>query len=239
MTNLDDTRLCCRADCPGAGSCRPPRPTHRRAEEAPKIDQALSEALRRGAATQHVIITLKPGYRAEDAQAPPGPRRRDSVRDASIDALVVEIHSADVSELAERDEVAALSLDSDVYADGATAADNGRTGTTRRRRQPSTSTAPGPRDEHAARDARVAQSRELCDADRFDRHRRRRHRFRHHAQRQLHRRITASTISSRATGSPSRRYDDYGHGTHIAGLIGSSGDPVELRVPGHRAGRAA
>ena len=37
----------------------------------------------------------------------------------SIEALVVKLHSADVAELADRDEVAALTLDSDVYADGA------------------------------------------------------------------------------------------------------------------------
>ncbi len=81
---------------------------------SPKIDRALSEALNAGgAATQHVIITLKPGYRAQM-------RKRlqdhgDVVQSeyASIDALVAEVHSADVGELAGRDEVAALSLDAD------------------------------------------------------------------------------------------------------------------------------
>ena len=42
---------------------------------------------------------------------------------ASIDALVVELHSGDVAELAGRDEVAALTLDSAVYADGAQTAE--------------------------------------------------------------------------------------------------------------------
>jgi hypothetical protein len=34
-------------------------------KRSPKIDKALSEALNAGGATQHVIITLKPGHRAE------------------------------------------------------------------------------------------------------------------------------------------------------------------------------
>ena len=88
-------------------------------QHSQKIDSALENALRSGATTQNVIITLKPGHRAQ---------MRDLLRDhgdlvesehESIDALVVKLHSADVAELADRDEVAALTLDSDVYADGA------------------------------------------------------------------------------------------------------------------------
>jgi hypothetical protein len=88
-------------------------------QHSQKIDSALENALRSGAPTQNVIITLKPGHRAQ---------MRDRLRDhgdlvesehESIEALVVKLHSADVAELADRDEVAALTLDSDVYADGA------------------------------------------------------------------------------------------------------------------------
>ena len=93
-------------------------------KRSPKIDKALSEALNAGGATQHVIITLKPGHRAEM-------RRRlqdhgDAVQSeyTFIDALAVDLHSGDVDELAGRDEVAALSLDSDLYADGSTKYDN-------------------------------------------------------------------------------------------------------------------
>ena len=102
----------------------------------------------------------------------------------SIDALVVKLHSADVGELADRDEVAALTLDSDVYADGAKPAetlkklvgkdkkDKDRTTADRWRSSSSlTSTAAG--------DARTAEDRDRLDADRLDRHRRRHHRFRH------------------------------------------------------------
>jgi hypothetical protein len=59
-----------------------------------KIDKALSEALNAGGATEHVIITLKPGNLA-------GMRRRlqdhgDVIQSehASIDALAAEFHSA-------------------------------------------------------------------------------------------------------------------------------------------------
>ena len=39
-------------------------------------------------------------------------------------------------------------------------------------------------------------------------------------------------------GQPSQPapYDDFGHGTHVAGLLGSSRRALELRVPGRRAG---
>src|SRR5205823_6297495 len=87
-------------------------------KHSPKIDKALSEALNAGGATHHVIITLKPGYRAAI-------RKRledhgDVVQSeySSIEGLVAVIHSTDLDELAGRDEVASLSLDSNLYADG-------------------------------------------------------------------------------------------------------------------------
>ena len=87
-------------------------------KHSPKIDKALSEALNAGGATEHVIITLKPGYRA--AMRKQLEDHGDVVKSeyTSIEGLVAEIHSADVDELAGRDEVAAVSLDSNLYADG-------------------------------------------------------------------------------------------------------------------------
>src|SRR6266513_1750474 len=87
-------------------------------KRSPKIDKALSEALNAGGATQQIIITLKPGHRAEMRQRLQDHGDVVQSEYASIDALAVHIHSADVNELAGRDEVAALSLDSDLYADG-------------------------------------------------------------------------------------------------------------------------
>ena len=50
-------------------------------------------------------------------------------------------------------------------------------------------------------------------------------------------RITASTTSRTAAMALSvAPYDDYGHGTHVAGLIGSSGILSNYDVPGRRAG---
>ena len=48
-----------------------------------------------------------------------------------------------------------------------------------------------------------------------------------------------ASTTSRTAAVPAPPYDDYGHGTHVAGLIGSERRAVERRVPGRRAGRAA
>ena len=125
-----------------------------------KIDSALEDALRSGAATQNVIITLKPGYRAQMRERLQEHGDVVQSEHASIDALVVKLHSADVSELADRDEVAALALDSDVYADGANADSSrswsamteGSNDAGRRHRRLRSLVG----DQHAARDARTA-----------------------------------------------------------------------------------
>src|SRR4051812_18858275 len=106
---------------PAAAADREPGSKH-----SPKIDKALSAALNEGGATQHVIITLKPGHRAAMRQRLHDHGDLVLSEYASIDALAVDIHSADVNELAGRDEVAALSLDADIYADGSRKDDNGR-----------------------------------------------------------------------------------------------------------------
>src|SRR5712672_2907869 len=77
-----------------------------RADKHQKIDQALLQAMREGGVTQRVIITLKPGYRSEMRKRLQNHGDVIQSEHASIEALVADIHSADVNELAARDEVA-------------------------------------------------------------------------------------------------------------------------------------
>ena len=67
-------------------------------KHSPKVDHALSESLNVGAPTQHVIITLKPGYRAEMRKRLEAHGDVVQSEYASIDALVAEIHSTDVDD---------------------------------------------------------------------------------------------------------------------------------------------
>src|SRR5207237_6029309 len=87
-------------------------------KHSPKIDKALSEALNAGGATHHVIIALKPGYRAAIRERLEDHGDVVELEYTSSEGLGAVIHSTDVDELAGRDEVASLSLDANLYADG-------------------------------------------------------------------------------------------------------------------------
>ena len=151
---------------------------------------------------------------------------------ASIDALVVDLHSVDVRSLRSATMSALVTLDSDVYNDAAAPTQANRNSKTS---APAVDTAARYlADEHAARDARVAQSGDRQHADGFDG-------------------IGVAIIDSGITpsanfndhgllrfrqgqGRQARQppYDDYGHGTHVAGLIGSKRVLSNYAVPGHR-----
>src|ERR1700681_2399656 len=90
-------------------------------KRAPKVDQALQGALRSGAETQDVIITVKPGYRGQMRQYLKD--RGDTVlaEHPSIEALAGPIHSANLSALAARPEVESIALNSTVHAGDAAA----------------------------------------------------------------------------------------------------------------------
>jgi hypothetical protein len=90
--------------------------------EAPpnrKIDRALQESLREGGATQRVIISVKPGYRADIRQALEKHGDRVKSEHPFVDALAADVHSDDVNELANHPWVLAVSIDATVYAGGA------------------------------------------------------------------------------------------------------------------------
>ena len=188
-------------------------------DAAPKIDHALTQALRTGAPTQHVIITLKPGYRAAIRQQLQDHGDVIVSEHPSIEALVGELHSRDVTELAQRPEVASIAIDATVYAEGAKVRNNRRiastadvsettsTGavltTTLRETLGLSRVETGPLTGSSVGVA-IIDSGIAPNAD-------------------FSRRITAFYDLTKGGIKPVAPYDDYGHGTHIAGLLGSSG----------------
>jgi serine protease AprX len=188
--------------------------------ENDKIDRGLQESLRRGAATQHVIISLKPGYRATVRKALADHGDRVKADHPAIGAVSAEIHSGDIAALAKQPWVDSVSLDAilSAVADGSTAVDLDSSST-----GPQTTvvdTSPNPLRETlglpaatdttrgsgivvAVIDSGLAVSNDLS-RDRvigfYD--------------------YTGTRCPTPCATEP---FDDFGHGTHVAGLIGSSG----------------
>jgi len=178
-----------------------------------KIDRGLQESLRSGAPTQSVIITVQAGHRADIRQALE--QHGDQIRGEYplVEALAVEIHSEDVVEVANHPWVEAMSLDAIVSA-GAAPVDSAHSGTapvslapfdsavgTLRQtvglpRVAGPTTPAGEGITVAVIDSGIAPSADL--------------------------RISAFYDFTRG-GIPTAPFDDYGHGTHVAGLIASSG----------------
>jgi serine protease AprX len=181
-----------------------------------KIDEAVKESLRQGGRTQHVILIVAPGCRANMLNAL---RQHGDVIKAEhtlIDALSAEIHSEDAEELAKHPCVTAVAADADVVAEGAPKQRTSSTTTV----STQTSSKPLP---NVLRQtlglSNVAGSGDMTGAT------------------GLGVVIIDSGIAPSANflgritgfydftngGVSTPPFDDYGHGTHIAGLIGSSG----------------
>lgn len=184
-----------------------------------KVDRQVRESLATGAATQSVIITVKPGY-------------RDTLRDALkqhgdviksehplIDALAVELHSVDVDELANQPWIATIAADAFVYAKATLATTVQSTqlaqtvGTTLRDTLglPHIATAGTPTGATGVGVAIIDSG--IAPNDDFTG------------------RIVGFYDFTRG-GVATTPYDDYGHGTHIAGLIGSSGKASNYEYQG-------
>lgn len=185
-----------------------------------KVDSALTESVASGAQTQRVIITVEPGF-------------RDGVRDAlkkhgdviksehpSIESIAAVVHSADVSELANHPGVRYVSSDATVFAGAArvrpTRWANRTVVTTSNALKSSGSEAQStlrqtlglPSKPSSATGAGITVA--VIDSG-ID-------------PRGFGRRITAFYDFTRG-GIPVQPFDDFGHGTHIAGLIGESATP--------------
>jgi serine protease AprX len=191
-----------------------------------KIDRALQDALLTGAATQRVIISVRPGYRASVRQALQAHGDLIKSDHPSLDAFSAEIHSSDVAELARQPWIDAVSIDATVYpvgekddrdtksnGKGRSVAKTGAAQTTPFTHLRETlglpavaMTSTGEGIVVAVIDSGIAPSSDL-QASRIT---------------QFYDFTLAGCVA--APGScKAAAFDDFGHGTHVAGLIGSSG----------------
>jgi serine protease AprX len=186
-----------------------------------KIDRALADALASGETTARVIITVKPGFRdgIRDALRKHG----DVIRSEhpSVEAIAAVVHSSDISELAAHSGVAYVSIDATVYA-GATRPqawrryDRNVLIVSSSRRQSGSSTQSTLRETLGlpARPSPPTMTGAGVTVAVID--------SGIDPRGGLGRRIVAFYDFTRG-GIPTLPYDDFGHGTHIAGLIGGAG----------------
>jgi serine protease AprX len=192
-----------------------------------KIDRSLRESMKQAGRTRRVIVTVKPGHRAEIRQALEGHGDTITGDVPFVDALAVEVHTEDVAELAKHPWVELISDDAIVRPTGVPGAQAREFServreAARKLGSKSAAAATGalvpstlretlglsrvPRDTSPAGqgigvaivDSGIAPNGDFGN------------------------RITAFYDFTRG-GIRTLPFDDYGHGTHIAGLIGSSG----------------
>jgi len=162
--------------------------------------------MRSGAATQSVIITVASGHRAEMRAALEKHGDRIRADHPLLDALSVELHTADITELAKHPWVQDVSLDALVSPTAVTpkAGVSATSSATLREtlglpRIATSTTLTGSSGVGVAIiDSGIAPGSDFTG------------------------RITGFWDFTRG-GIPVEPFDDYGHGTHVAGLIGSSG----------------
>lgn len=178
-----------------------------------KVDHALREALAAGSSTEHVIIRTKPEARAAIRKALQAHGDRVVAEHASLSAISAEIHAEDIRALAGQDTVLGISIDALVRSD---AKQTNKRLYARMTKQVSrnfaktsrqllretlglnSSSPTGAGVVVAVIDSGIAR---LSDFDG---------------------RITAFLNCTLPVCTPAAPFDDYGHGTFVAGLIGGS-----------------
>jgi serine protease AprX len=179
----------------------------------PKIDRALQDDLRGGAPTQSVIVTVKPGYRSTLREALQKHGDRIKSEHPLIESLTVDLHSEDLAELAKQPWVESLAADAIVSAKAAVSQGSLNTQwstlptTFSSTLRPTLGLPAVPTSTSmtgltgvavAVVDSGIAPNEDFGG------------------------RIVGFYDYTQG-GIPTAPYDDYGHGTHVAGLIGSSG----------------
>lgn len=81
-----------------------------------KLDRALREAVRKGSASERVIIRTKPGFREGLRQVLQAHGDEIENDHPSIDALTAQVHGADLAALASDPAVESVSVDAVVTA---------------------------------------------------------------------------------------------------------------------------
>ena len=179
-----------------------------------KLDKVLREALKRAPQPQSVIIQARPGSRAELKSALQAHGDVIEAEHPSLDALTVTVHGEDLAALDADPRVLAISIDAEVTSFGPKGRGNFEPAAMRGdllRVTLGLNALP-----YGGRGVNVAIVDSGIDPT-LD--------------------LAAKTAgfwdyTSRRGASPARTYDDYGHGTHIAGLIASSGLESLLRLSG-------
>ena len=193
----------------------------------PKIDRALVDSLSAGARTQAVIVSVQPGFRDTLRRSLESHGDLITAEHGSIDAISAVVHTADIVELAGQTWVKSVALDAKVFAIDAVPQTSTTAKTTLTTTPTVSTTAPpalnlretlgltpaavsgGPSGRGigvAVIDSGLAPSRDL-EPERIT----------------AFYNLTVAGCARLPGACATTPFDDLGHGTHVAGLIGSSG----------------
>ena len=178
-----------------------------------RLDRALHDALESGARRVHVIITVKPGYRSEIRRALESHGDVVGSEHPLVNALAADVHSEDLAELGRHPWIESVSIDAVVHA-GAAPGRGAGSGPESSLREilglPAIAESHGPTGSTvrvAIVDSGIAPTVDFASR-------------------------IAGFYDFTKGGIPAPPSDAYGHGTHVAGLIGGGGSQAGKQFQG-------